>query len=386
VVKAIGIDSGTKTMDIFGFDDKDGSIIIDKAIPRDQITKGSKLVLEKLREVQNRVGKIDAIVGPSGYGMQLKRAQEASEEEIAEATFATEADIKRRLRIIGLRELMLLLRKADDLNTYFTQGVIHLTTVPKYRKANKIDMGTSDKVLSVVLAAKNQAERLKIPYAETSFILVEIGFGYTSAIAVKDGQIIDAMAGTAGFPSFLGSGFFDSEVAYAIANATDDFSKQMLFAGGVASFAKIDVTKPLEEFVKKAHLDSQTKEGYKMMLESVVKDVASLLPSVIPREIILSGRFVRIPQFLSDVKDSFSKFFNPTGVNVEVIVLETRAKVTKQAAEGAAIFANGLAGGKYKLLVEAMKLRESEGSVFSNLYFGTQIGDGLKKFKKISST
>ena len=68
-------------------------------------------------------------------------------------------------------------------------------------------MGTSDKVLSVVLAVKDQAERLKIPYDKTSLILVEVGFGYTSAIAVKNGQIIDAMAGTAGFPSFLGSGF-----------------------------------------------------------------------------------------------------------------------------------------------------------------------------------
>ena len=204
MVKAIGIDSGTKTMDIFGFDDKDGSIIIDVAIPRDEITKSAKLVVEKLREAQERVGKIDAIVGPSGYGMQLKKASEATDEEIAEATFVTEADVKRRLRIIGLRELMLLLRDADDLNTWFTQGIIHLTTVPKYRKANKIDMGTSDKVLSVVLAAKDQAERLKIPYSETSFILVEVGFGYTSAMAVKDGQIVDAMAGTAGFPSFLG--------------------------------------------------------------------------------------------------------------------------------------------------------------------------------------
>ena len=62
--------------------------------------------LEKLRDAQNRVGKIDAIVGPSGYGMKLKRAQEATDEEIAEATFVTEADVKRRLRIIGLRELM----------------------------------------------------------------------------------------------------------------------------------------------------------------------------------------------------------------------------------------------------------------------------------------
>ena len=99
-------------------------------------------------------------------------------------------------------------------------------------------MGTSDKVLSVVLAVKDQAERLSIPYNQTSFILVEVGFGYTSAMAVKDGQIVDAMAGTAGFPSFLGMGFLDSEVAYAIANATDDFSKHASIRRGCSLLRK----------------------------------------------------------------------------------------------------------------------------------------------------
>lgn len=383
MVKAVGIDSGTKTMDIFGFDDKDGSIIIDVAIPRDEITKSAKLVIEKLREAQNRFGKIDAIVGPSGYGMQLKKVQDASDEEIAEASFVTEADIKRRLRIIGLRELMVMLREADDLNAYFTQGIIHLVTVPKYRKLNKIDMGTSDKLLSVVLAVKDQAERLKIPYGETSFILLEVGFGYTSALAVQNGQVIDAMAGTAGFPSFLGMGFLDSEVAYAVANSTDDFSKQLLFAGGVASFAGIDPSKPLEDFIKDAKTNPRVKAGYELMLESIIKDVAALLPSVKPKEIIFSGRFTRIPEFNADLTVELSGFFAETGLKSGISILQGKAAVTKQAAEGAAVFANGLAGGKYKQLIDTMRLKESEGTVFSNLYLGDKVADGLNQFKKL---
>lgn len=383
MVKAIGIDSGTKTMDIFGFDDVDGSVIIDIAIPRDEITKSAKLVIEKLREVQERVGKIDAIVGPSGYGMHLKKASQATDEDIATATFVTKADVNRRLKIIGLRELMVLLRNADDLNTWFTQGVIHLCTVPKYRKANKIDMGTSDKVLSAVLAAKDQAERLKIPYSKTEFILVEVGFGYTSAIAVKNGQIIDAMAGTAGFPSFLGMGFLDSEVAYALANVVEDFSKLLLFAGGAASVSKIDTSKPLEEFVKNAENNPQVKEGYNLMLESIIKDVASLLPSVMPKEIILSGRFVKIPEFLIRLKAKLSDFLGKTSSKVDIQVLGGSGKVTKQAAEGAAVFANGLAGGKYKPLVDALRLWESEGTVFSNLYLGDKIDERMNVFKKL---
>ena len=383
MVKAIGIDSGTKTMDIFGFDDKDGSIIIDVAIPRDEITKSAYLVVEKLREAQNRVGKIDAIVGPSGYGMQLKEAQYATDEEIAEATFVTEADVKRRLKIIGLRDLMLMLRDADDLKTYFTQGIIHLKTVAKYRKVNKIDMGTSDKLLSVVLAVKDQAERLKISYNETSFILLEVGFGYTSAMGVQNGQVVDAMAGTAGFPSFLGMGFLDSEVAYAVANVIDDFSKQLLFAGGVASFAGIDISEPLEEFVKNAKTNPQVRVGYYLMLESIIKDVASLLPSVKPKEIVLSGRFTKIPEFTLALKSELSDFFKTTGLKVGISMLQSKAAVTKQAAEGAAVFANGLAGGKYKQLIDTMRLRESEGTVFSNIYLGKDITQKLEIFKKL---
>ena len=66
MVKAIGIDSGTKTMDIFGFDDNTGKVLIDLAIPRDEITKNPSLIIEKLRETQRASGFIDAIVGPSG--------------------------------------------------------------------------------------------------------------------------------------------------------------------------------------------------------------------------------------------------------------------------------------------------------------------------------
>lgn len=340
-------------------------------------------MIEKIRETQNRFGKIDAIVGPSGYGMHLKKAKEATDEDIASATFVTEADIKRRLKIIGLRELMQLLRETDDLNTWFTQGVINLRTVPKYRKANRIDMGTSDKVFSVVLAVKDQAERLGILYDKTSFILVEVGFGYTSALAVKNGQIVDAMAGTAGFPSFLGMGFLDSEVAYAIANVTEDFSKMLLFSGGVASVAKVNPSKPLEEFVKNAKFNPQTKEGYNLMLESILKDVAALLPSVTPTEIILSGRFTKIPEFLVSLKGKLSDFFKKTGLKADIQVLQGNAKVTKQAAEGAAVFANGIAGGKYKPLIDAMRLRESEGTVFSNLYLGEDIAEKLNVFKKL---
>jgi len=139
----------------------------------------------------------------------------------------------------------------------------------------------------------------------------------------------------------------------------------------------------LDEFVKNAKINPKVKEGYDMMLESIVKDVASLLPSVKPREIILSGRFTRIPEFLVAMKGELSGFFAETGLEVDISVLGGRASVTKQAAEGAAVFANGLADGKYKQLIETMCLKESEGTVFSNLYLGEKVAEGLSQFKKL---
>ena len=353
MVKAAGIDSGTKSVDIYAFDDSTGEILIDEAIPRDLVTKDPSIVIEKIREAEERFGSFDSIAVASGYGIPLKRAQEASDEEIALATFVSDEDVARGHRILGLRKILLMFRDSR-FNAYFVPGVIQLPTVPRYRKVNKIDMGTSDKVFSVVLAIKDQAERLGIGFEETSFILVEIGYAYTSAIAVENGKIVDAMAGTAGFTSFLGLGFMDSELAYAISNISK-MPRELLFRGGVADYAG---TRDIEEFIKAKG------EAYHLFIESIVKDIAALLPSIIPREIILSGRFTRIPEFFDDVKKSIKEFFSKLNLEIDVVKLQTRARVAKEAAEGAAVLANSLAGGKYKDIAEVLGIRNSSGTIF----------------------
>ncbi|AMM53146.1 DUF1464 family protein [Pyrococcus kukulkanii] len=368
MVKAVGIDSGTKSMDIFGFDDETNEVIVDVAVDRNEVTKNPRIIIDILRQVQEEHGKIDAIVGPCGYGIPLKPAREVTDEEIALATFITRADVERRLKIVGLRELMVLMREAKDLNIYFTPGVIHLPTVPEWRKANRIDLGTADKVFTVALSIVRHSEKEGVPYNRVNLIAVEIGFAYTSAMAVKNGQIVDAMAGTAGFPGYLGMGFMDSELAYALANALDDFGKLILFEGGSAYIAGVDpFTVTPEEFVKLAKSDERVAKGYNAMVEAIVKDVFTLLPSVKPEAIYLSGRFSRIPEFFKDVKDALEDAFSKYGFSVEVRKLESRAKA-KEAAEGSAIIANGIAGGMYKELVDVLKLRESSGSIFDWVY------------------
>ena len=61
--------------------------------------------------------------------------------------------------------------------------------------------------------------------------------------------------------------------------------------------------------------------------------------------------------------------------------MEGNAKVAKGAAEGAAIFANGIAHGKYEPIIEVMKLRESKGGIFDHLYLDEKNKKGLDVFK-----
>ncbi len=145
--------------------------------------------------------------------------------------------MRRRLKIVGLRELMLMMREADDLNIYFTPGgVIHLPTVPEWRKANRIDLGTADKVFTAALSIVREAERKGVPYSETNLIAVEIGFAYTSAMAVKNGQIVDGMAGTAGFSGYLGMGVHGRRAGLCPGERLEDFGKMVLFQGGAATW------------------------------------------------------------------------------------------------------------------------------------------------------
>ncbi len=381
MVRAVGIDPGTRSMDIFGFDDSTGEILIDEAVPREEVTKRPALVLDIIRKTARGVGKIDAIVGPSGYGMPLKKAHDATDSEIMLATFITRDDAQRGLKIVSLRELMFLMREAGDLDVWFTPGVIHLPTVPAHRKINRIDMGTADKVFSAVLAVKDQAERHDIDYAQTSLILVEVGFAYTAAIAVDGCRIVDGVGGTTGGVGYLGMGAMDAELAYALSNVVQPFSKQLLFSGGAASVAGIDPTTTTPEaFIELAKKDSRARMAYETLIESILKDVTMLLTTLQnPTEIILSGRFVRMPDFLGDLMARLTGFLEKLGVKADVRTIGRRAHRVKEGAEGAAVLANGIAGGEYSRLVEVMGLEKSKGTILDHIYLEKEIVQKLRE-------
>ena len=338
-MRAIGIDPGTGSFDFFGMDGRD--VIIDTTVPVSAVAENPIILVDTIRDILP----LDIVVGPSGYGLPVTPVKDMGEREL---DFMVPDDKSIPL-YDGIRKVLRLM-KAKGLPVYFTPGVIHLPTVPSHRKANKIDMGTADKVCCAALAIRDQAERYNLPYDKTSFILVEIGYAFTAVLAVDNGRIVDGLGGTSGGPGFLSLGCMDAELAIRMGN----FPGVVLFSGGARDAGGKDDFTP-EEMVR--YPDNYS-ESWNMMLESILKSVAAMKVVVDkPREVLLSGRLSRITRITEALGARLSKF----GM---VRVIGRKAKTAKEAAEGAFILGEGLLGGKYEGIVDVLQLRNAKGSMF----------------------
>ena len=223
MARVIGIDPGTLSIDVCGLDD--GRLFLDRSFPTaDALSDPSPLV-----GLLEAAAPIDLIVGPSGYGLPLRAARDLSEADLLLAYLARAGESG---GIGGLRSLVRAMTRAG-LPVVVTPGVIHLETVPRHRKINRVDMGTADKVCAAALAIHERAAKRGRREDDVSFVLLELGGGFTSALAVQRGSIVDGIGGTSGPIGARAAGALDGEVAY-LAGAV---SKQMLFEGGAASVA-----------------------------------------------------------------------------------------------------------------------------------------------------
>ncbi len=183
-MKIVGIDPGTGSFDFFGMDGE--KIILDSSVPVPEVAQNPKVLLDTVTSVSP----LDMIVGPSGYGLPPTPVKDITERELTLMV----PDDKSIPLYDGIR-MVIRLMKVEGFPVYFTPGVIHLPTVPLYRKANKMDMGTADKVCCVALAIRDQAQRYNIDYSETSFILAEIGYAFNAVIGVEGGKVVDGLGG-----------------------------------------------------------------------------------------------------------------------------------------------------------------------------------------------
>ncbi len=348
--RVVGIDPGTVSFDLCGLED--GRLFLDVTIPSSEISANPHLLTETL----TAAGPVDLIVGPSGYGLPWVPASQLSEREISLCLLTAERN-RHRQPIIGGMDRMLADLKASGLPVLLMPGVIHLPTVPEHRKANKIDMGTADKLCALALGVFEQARRLSIPYAETAFIYVEVGGAFTAVMAVQNGQVVDGFGGSSGPPGYQALGAMDGELAYLLGA----FHKEVLASGGVAWMAG-DPSLPPEEAAQRMEHDATVRRAWEALFEGVLKCVAAEI-AVVPnaREVLLSGRLARIPAVREELERRLSRF-------APVRRISGLARIAKEAAQGAALIADGLAGGPMAELVETMRLREASGTVLDHLH------------------
>lgn len=350
MARVIGIDPGTLSFDLLGLED--GNVFLDLTIPSAELAANP----QKLVDALNDAKPLDLVIGPSGYGLPWVSIEEFSEQDLFLFILA-DARERDHISVLGGMADMIASLKETDLPIVFMPGVIHLPTIPAYRKANKIDLGTADKLCCLALGVYDQARQHQIPYEETSFIFAEVGGAYTAVMAVQDGRVVDGLGGSLGGVGYYSLGGMDGELAYLLGT----FHKDLLFSGGVAYIAGQPTLAP-EELLQLGAEDAAVAQAWEAIYEGVEKSVAAELTAVPePREILLSGRLCRSDVFRDELSRRLQKFGPVRRVS-------SIANVAKEAAQGAALIADGMAGGPFADLVETMQLREASGTVFDHLH------------------
>jgi predicted butyrate kinase (DUF1464 family) len=345
--RVVGIDPGTVSIDLCGLDD--GRPFLERSLPTAAALADPAAFVALLQAAQP----LDLIAGPSGYGLPLTRAQDATEEDLRLAFLAVPGEAG---GIGGLSALVRALARST-LPVVLTPGVVHLASVPAHRKVNRVDMGTAEKVAAAALAIDEQARRLARPLTEVSLVLLDLGGAFSAAVAVADGRIVDGVGGSGGPLGFRAAGAWDGEVAYL----ADHVSKALLFGGGATAIAGWEAAGTAPERLAHPATPRET-VAWNAFVESVVKTATALATSVpAPREFVLVGRLAHVPA----VRDALGERL---GRLAPTRLLEGLAREAKEGAQGAALLADGLAGGSRRELVQTLGIREARGTVLDHLY------------------
>jgi predicted butyrate kinase (DUF1464 family) len=347
-VRILGIDPGTVSFDLCLFEDRE--IKFEESIPSSVVAERPEDMVEKCLSIES-----NAIIAPSGYGLPNRRLSEISEREMFELTLVREED---RVPVLdGMKKFFAIAREAG-LEILFLPGVIQLPTVPRWRKFNKIDMGTADKMCIGALSVELVSQKKGVTYSEVNHIVVELGGGYNGVITIEKGRIINGIGGTLfPGPSFMNAGAMDGEIAYLLRG----FEKSLLFQGG-ASYLTGSESLPIEDFTRELH-----PEAFNAFIEGILFAVCSQRALLESREIYLSGRLTRYENIYNPVKACLEE------IGYTVSLLPTLSGKSKAAAQGYAMVGNGIYGGCYEPLVKHMMIDKAEGSVTDYVYWRERI-------------
>jgi len=374
-MKALGIDPGTRSFDLTVVDGEE--VVWEDSIDTTAIAENPQSLIEAIEEANE----VDIIVGPSGYGVPVTFNRDI----IDPRRFALEVLLLTRdedLRSgvekgeLGIRVYEAIVKVVVDLwrrnlPVCYIPSCILLPTIPAYRKINKLDMGTADKMAVAALGVFDQSSRESVDYAEVNFILVEMGFGYNAVIAIDGGRIVDAVGGTLFQTSFLSMGAVDGEIAVM----GREWVRSDVFHGGVADICG---TLSLDEAVDGyERFEEPYYSAMESMLEGLEKTVRSLTSSIKePREILLSGRYARHERLRNLVCERLGEI-----APVRQLNNLPGAKISKEAAQGYAIIGEGIAGGVFSDLIKHMRIDEARGTVL-NWVFHPRLKNAKEKLLK----
>jgi predicted butyrate kinase (DUF1464 family) len=342
--RVVGFDPGTVSLDVLGLED--GATFFRESLSTAEFASNPRAIVEALRAA----GPIDLVAGPSGYGLPLVPLEAIGERELKLLCLGESG------RGGGIGGLRTLIRSLSELEcpVVFTPGVLHLATVPKHRKVNRIDLGTADKVCAAAYAICEQARSTSRPYSEASLVLVELGGAFTALVTVDRGRIVSGQGGSSGPIGFLAAGALDGEVALLLS----PLSKETIFSGGAAYVGGEPKASPEEIF---SGGTPASRLAFDALVEGVVRAVAAELAiATSAREIVLSGRLSRVPRVAGPLAAALGR--------MRPVRLLDPPQGVKEAAVGAAILADGLAGGAYAPLVKTLELHGASGSVLDHIH------------------
>lgn len=324
--RVVGCDPGTSSLDLLLMED--GRVVDQRRLSPD--ADGARLL-----EVLEGWRPIDLVAGPSGYGLPLVNAREISERDVQLMSFVRPEECGESVGVGGFGGWVRALVDSDW-PVVFLPGAIHLPTIPAWRKVNAVDLGTPDKVCVAALAwHAARTERAGAP--APPFASVEVGSAFTSILVVNERGIVGASSGTNGPVGLRSGGAWDGEAAYALG----PLGKEDLFRGG---------------------LRDREAGGLEAVAESLRYHLAGCRALEPFGEVWLSGGGLEV----EGVREAMVGACESIAVTRLLPGLE--GAWVKHAAQGAAMLADGLAGGRFGWLVEGLRLREASGTILDHFW------------------
>ncbi len=350
-MKVIGIDPGTSSWDIFGYETTTNKVFIDISIPSISVLNSPDALLIEIAKCEP----FDALVAPSGFGIPLKQVQELTSQDYFEITLRKRSTNP----TMGLQKILEIMGH-KSWNAIVLPGIKYLPTIPAYRKINIIDMGTADKLCIAVVGIKDIMQRNQVKCSEVNIIVVELGSAFNSIIAIEKGRIIDAIGGS-NLIGFQAGGALDGELAYLV----EEISKQTIKQGGVISMLQNESCS-MEELLRESKGSFTHRKALNAYVENIVKNIhaihSSFSPENPPNYILLSGKFAR-ERYLQDILER--KLFMVAPLRV----MKNNATIAKRAAQGAAYIAEGLNSGPSKDIIDNLQIKNAKGHVWDEIYY-----------------